>query len=110
MDSRLTTAICEIKMNFEKIDRCLDHMEGEEYISNNEKITKYLSEIKGYYEIIKKEYPLEVVEKIKKEIKEITKHIDKKFDNIIRIKNIELQEFSKEIRALENQKKIVNYR
>jgi len=97
-------------MNFEKIDRCLDNMEGEEYIVNNQKITKYLADIKEYYETIKKEYQPEIIEKIKKEIKETTKHIDKKFDNIIRIKNIELQELSKEIRAMENQKKIVNYR
>ncbi|MFH0734121.1 MAG: hypothetical protein V1773_07440 [bacterium] len=110
MDSKLTNAVCEIKLNLNKIDKCLDNMDGEDYIPNNEKITIFLSEIKAYYEKIKEEYPIEVVEKIKKEISEITKHIDKKFDSIIRIKNIELQELSKEIRAMENQKKIVNYR
>lgn len=99
-----------IKANLTHIDNCLNNMDGDAYIPNNAKITEHVGEIKELYERIKNNYSPEVLAKIKNEVSLITKLIDKKFDNIIKNKNIELQELSKELKALQNQKKMANYR
>lgn len=102
--------VSRIKANLVNIDNCLNSMDGEAYIPNNTKITTYVTEIKELFENLKKNYPNDVVEKLKKEVNLLTKLIDKKFDNIIKNKNIELQELSKELNSLQNQKRMVNYR
>jgi len=102
--------LSRIKANLVNIDNLLNSMEGEYYIPNNAKITLCVEEIKKLFENLKNNYPSDVVEKLKKEVNLLTKLIDKKFDNVIRNKNVELQELSKELNALQNQKKIVNYR
>ncbi len=106
----ITEISSRIKANLVNIDNCLDSMEGDSYIPNNTKITLYVTEIKELFENLRNNYPSEVVEKLKKEVGLLTKLIDKKFDNVIKNKNIELQELSKQLNSLQNQKKIVNYR
>jgi exonuclease VII large subunit len=110
MEQNFTTIICDIKTYFDKIDKCLDDMEGDSYIVNNRKIAEYLTEVKNLFDIIKSNYPHSYLTKAKEEIDVFTKLLNKKFDNIIRKKNEELQILSKEINSMQNQKKISNYR
>ncbi|HPN36868.1 MAG TPA: hypothetical protein PL041_00605 [Melioribacteraceae bacterium] len=110
MDQNITKIICEIKIYFDKIDKCLDNMDGDSYIENNGKISDYLIEVKKLFDYIKNNYPPMYLTKAKQEIDSFTKLLNKKFDNVIRIKNEELKELSKEINSMQNQKKISNYR
>lgn len=110
MEEQITAIICEIKILFDKIDKCLDNMEGDSYIENNAKIAEYLTEIKNKKDYVVKNYPHYYVVKLNEEILNYTKLLNRKFDNVIKIKNEELQAISKEINAMQNQKKISNYR
>ncbi len=110
MDKNITAIICDIKLYFDKIDKCLDNMDGDSYFENNSKIGDYLIEVKKLFDYIKNNFPPAYLTKAKEEIDVFTKLLNKKFDNIIRIKNEELQTLSKEINSMQNQKKISNYR
>jgi exonuclease VII large subunit len=110
MDKNFTSIVCDIKLYFDKIDKCLDNMDGDSYIENNSKINDYLIEVKKLFDYIKSNYPSTYLAKAKSEIETFTKLLNKKFDNVIRIKNEELKELSKEINSMQNQKKISNYR
>ena len=95
--------VSRIKANLVNIDNCLNSMDGEAYIPNNTKITTYVTEIKELFENLKKNYPNDVVEKLKKEVNLLTKLIDKKFDNIIKNKNLNFGVLLVENRDIGNQ-------
>ncbi len=105
----LVNEINKIKFLLNNVISDLELADSEEFNGNfeNAKIRMYL--IKKMKDNLVKDYSLEELQRFDVELVPLAKQIQKIYDNIIKKKKQQLQEVVKQLRQIQNRKKLTNY-
>ena len=105
----LIKEINKIKFLLRKVISDLELADSEEFTLNFENAKVRMILIKKMKDNLVENYPMEELQKFDVELVPLAKQIHKIYDNIIEKKRIQLQEVVKQMRQIQNRKKLINY-
>jgi len=105
----LEMEIADIKSLLNEVLHALSSVNEQNFDENLIKAKHGMEKMANLRLSLKKAYPLEVLKKYDPELVEITKLIQDSFDNLFTKKKNQFAELGKQIAALRNKSKLVNY-
>jgi len=105
----LSKEINKIKFLLKKVISDLELADSEDFTDNFENAKVRMIMVKKMKDNLVGNYPMEELVKFDPELVPLAKQIHKTYDNIIEKKRLQLQEVVKQMRQIQNRKKLVNY-
>ena len=109
MGDFLQNTISNIKLNIEKSLNILDFITEENFSTEFPKAVRYIKEAGKITKDFKVKCSPEQLQEFENKLYPLTKQLKDKFDNIIAGKQQSIIEIAKELKELNNKKKLVNY-